>query len=230
MTDLPQAPECPQCGSQMKERVRRVTEHLWGVLVSKCRGIVDIEKAGNQEEKGNITNFSKFYFQYLSRIRMRKGWHEDYLAMGSVPSFMDFLYQNKNTEIKNILSQTFLLENANRERTLDDSRDLISNLACKILQRGSVPLTSHSVEEQIIKNLQLNELLLSSDNQEGYANKLIDREIKYDDLLANLTKKSDFKFDDDLDRVKQHDNDNNYLFDSTLERNFFFDWIAKILG
>ncbi len=233
MTDLPKAPECPQCGSQMKERVRRSDgAPFWGCSrFPKCRGIVDIEKAENQEEKGNITNFSEVLFPVSFKNQlMRKGWHEDYLAIGSVPSFMDFLYQNKNTEIKNILSQTFLLENANRERTLDVSRDLISNLACKILQRGSVPLTSHSVEEQIIKNLQLNELLLSSDNQEGYANKLIDREIKYDDLLANLTNKSDFKFDDELDRVKQHDNDNNYLFDSTLERNFFFDWIAKNFG
>ena len=188
MTDLPQAPECPQCGSQMNERVRRSDgAPFWGCSrFPKCRGIVDIEKAGNQEEKGNITNFSEVLFPVSFKNQlMRKGWHEDYLAIGSVPSFMDFLYQNKNTEIKNILSQTFLLENANRERTLDDSRDLISNLACKILQRGSVPLTSHSVEEQIIKNLQLDELLLSSDNQEGYANKLIDREIKYDDLLAN---------------------------------------------
>ncbi len=222
-------PSCPSCGGTMQKRFRsRDQVPFWGCSsFPKCKGTLNFAddkeiSSRNYNKKELITFEEPMYPVSFSNIIERKGWFSQHLLIGSIPSFLSFLYKEKNKSIRNILSQTFLLENSNRERNLDDSRELISSLAIKILQRGSIPFTTFNVEKKIIKILDMKSSLKKKEEDLDLSETLIDENIKSNEILNFLTKKPNFDFDDEFDEDE--------LFDSELEKNFFHKWIVKNFG
>ena len=117
------------------EEKRRLSTKQWAIvkrIKDKFDGNSGLDKVSTKETS-SIEHISDPIFPInFSNRNERKGWYSDYTNIGSIPSFLNFLYKEKDLKLENLLSQTFFLENANRERLKDESRDLISNLSCKI--------------------------------------------------------------------------------------------------
>ena len=207
------------------EEKRRLSTKQWAIvkrIKDKLDGNAGLDKVST-EETTSIEHISDPIFPInFSNRNERKGWYSDYTNIGSIPSFLNFLYKEKDSKLENLLSQTFFLENANRERLKDESRDLISNLACKIFQRGTIPFSTYGVENKIIKNLELNSFLKENLNEFDQANYLQDINFKSRELITPIIDKKDFIFDEELD--------NKDFFDSELEREFFLEWVKQNFG
>ena len=174
-----------------------------------------------EREKTNISSEASHPVVFSNRVE-RKGWHSSFTEIGSIPSFLNFVFKNKNTSLNKTLSQTFLLENANRERLQDEDNEFISSLIQKILQRGSTPFCSYNVENHIVDLLRLNTLFRDLTDESDFSNTLKEKTLIIDELIGHYIKRSNFKFDDELDTKS--------LFDSDLERSFFFYWIKNNFG
>ena len=207
------------------EEKRRLSTKQWAIvkrIKDKLDGNAGLDKVSTKETS-SIEHISDPIFPInFSNRNERKGWYSDYTNIGSIPSFLNFLYKEKDSKLENLLSQTYFLENANRERLKDESRDLISNLSCKIFQRGTIPFSTYGVENKIIKNLELNSFLKENLNEFDQSNYLQDINFKSRELITPIIDKKEFIFDEEFD--------NKDFFDSELEREFFLEWIKQNFG
>jgi ATP-dependent DNA helicase RecQ len=227
MTEIPL---CPICDGSMQKRVRKRDQApFWGCSsFPRCKGTLNFTEndeesfAAKSKKKKSISSEDPIFPVSFSNAIERKGWFSEYLLIGSIPSFLSFIYKDKNLNLKNILSQTFLLENSNRERSLSGSRDLISSLVIKILQRGSIPFTTFNVEQKILKTLDFASFLKPKTGDSDLSERLDNQNIDLKELVNSLVDKPGFSFDDEFDQ--------NNLFDSELEKNFLLEWVSKNFG
>ena len=238
MKEENKTPDCPECGSVMilrtAKRGSRKGDNFWGCSEwskTKCKGIIDISAEKNSEKnqtsessKGNMKVTDSLPIKWSDEIS-RKAWYTEYISIGALPSFLSHKFIEKNKNLTKILNQAIIYENKNRERSSKKDNLIIGNILNKILQRGYLPFCSYGIEQEAIKAFKLKDQIVQSSDKGDISNKLKDKfDLEDSFIIQELTKKNDFKLDEELDFVGD-----NSLFNSNLEQKFFNEWIPKNL-
>ena len=74
-------------------------------------------------EKINISSEASHPVVFSNRVE-RKGWHSSFTQIGSIPSFLNFVFKNKNSSLNKLLVRSFFL----KMQTEKDYRMKIMNL------------------------------------------------------------------------------------------------------
>lgn len=221
-------PNCPSCNIPMSRKQAKRGPNAGGYFYGcpnwrsggkGCNETINIQSNHSETLDQNPvrqTSPQKWKDQFR-----RLGWSTEYTTIGALPSYAS-LYNELDIDntLKKLLSQSFILEDANRERYSTEESNLISSLLLKIAQRGSVPLCSNGLEEAIIKKFTIEELLDPKERNGDISRSLRNQQdLEFNSLQSCLANREQLILDDEFL--------GDAFFDSSRELNFFTKWVYK---
>ena len=157
----------------------------------------------------------------------RRGYTAEYVEVGALPG-VDYEYQEKNREIKKLLSQCVLLRNkAKTTHGNNDHAELSSLLLMRMLSRGTVPFPTLRIEKEALR-----EYCLLSDVEDmsqekietGYRWKNGKQFTDPAAIISALSLRKDFRLDPGADYSPDSDSS---LLQSRAEAYFIKKWVPE---
>ena len=157
----------------------------------------------------------------------RRGYTAEYAEVGALPG-VDYEYQEKNREIKKLLSQCVLL--SNKAKTIhqdNDHAEISSLLLMRMLSRGAVPFPTLGVEKEALREYRLlsdAEDMSQGKIETGYRWKNGKQFTDPAAIISALTLRKDFRLDPEADYSPGSDSS---LLQSRAEAYFIRKWVPE---
>ena len=241
------SPKCPVCQNdemvkKMARRGKNAGKFFWscaknyetGKYKAVCKGIVNIDDSSEQasNERNNYNQHNKVLEQFPGSWRnfvKRNAWNEEFIEVGSLPSYLNYLRDDIDMSYKKLISQTSYLFKADhiREKDIDESSNLISSILYKMLQRGNIATPTTKVEEEIISKLKISEHLKQNEKEDLCNSLNNESRVPFtSSLFEKYFEKDNLFLDKEFNDIKKP----NSLFDDSLESEFINIWVPRNLG
>ena len=239
-------PKCPVCKNEkmVKKLAKRgvnAGKYFWscgrnyetGKYKSVCKGTINIIESSDSSDLEDTSSRNNNILEqspssWANSVK-RNAWNEEFIEVGSLPSYLNYLRDSIDTSYIKLISQTSYLFKADhiRARDINETNSLISSVLYKILQRGGIASPTIKVEEEIISNLKISEHL--EENEKEDLDNTLNSQSRLpftSNLFTKYFEKDDLSIDKEFDGIKKL----NSLFDDSLESEFINTWVPVNLG